>query len=269
MKGLAAAIAVLAATAATAAAAETMPLFDAHLHYNREAWEEVPVAEALQLMDQAGVRRAVVSSTPDDGTLRLFDAAPARIVPVLRPYRTDADRGSWYRDPAVVGYLEQRLQRGVYRGIGEFHVHGDAADTEVMRRIVALAAARDLVLYAHSDERAVEIFFAMDPRARVLWAHAGMSSEPESVGRMLDRYPNLWVELSIRSDVAPAGRLDPAWKQLFLRHPDRFLYGTDTYVTPRWRELPGIAGAARRWLDELPPQVRHGIAYGNGARLFP
>ncbi|HSO07060.1 MAG TPA: amidohydrolase family protein [Pelomicrobium sp.] len=267
MKRWLAAAAMAAAT--TTAAAEPLALFDAHLHYNREAWAEVPPAQALRLIEQAGIRRAVVSSTPDEGTLELYALAPERIVPVLRPYRTDADRATWYRDPAIVAYLEERLQRGVHRGIGEFHVHGDAADTAVVGRIVELAVARDLVLYAHSDERAVEILFAKNPRARVLWAHAGMNSEPDAVSRMLDRFPNLWVELSIRGDVAPAGALDPQWRALFVRHPDRFLYGTDTYVTSRWHELPGIAEAARRWLGQLPPEVARRIAYQNGERLFP
>lgn len=260
--------AVLLAAAGTTAAAEPLPLFDAHLHYNREAWAEVPPAQALRQLDTAGIGRALVSSTPDEGSLRLHAAAPRRIVPLFRPYRTDADRATWMRDPAIVAYIEQGLRPGVHRGIGEFHVHGEAADTDVVRRIVALAVARDLILCAHSDERAVAILLGMDPRARVLWAHAGMSAEPGAVGRMLDRHPNLWVELSIRGDVAPGGRLDPQWRELFLRHPDRFLYGTDTYVTLRWHELPGIADAARRWLDQLPPEAARRIAHENGERLF-
>jgi hypothetical protein len=255
--------------AATTAWAERMPLFDAHIHYNREAWAEVPPAQALRLLDEAGIGRAVVSSTPDEGSLRLYEAAPQRIVPLFRPYRTDADRATWMRDPAIVAYIEQGLRPGVHRGVGEFHVLGDAADTEVVGRIVALAVARDLILCAHSDERAVDVLFAKDPRARVLWAHAGMTAGPDAVGRMLDRHPNLWVELSIRGDVAPGGRLDPEWRALFLRHPDRFLYGTDTYVTSRWAQTPAIADAARRWLAELPPAVGEAIARGNGERLFP
>ncbi|MGZ9136279.1 MAG: hypothetical protein ACXW4K_02330 [Candidatus Deferrimicrobiaceae bacterium] len=47
-----------------------LPLFDAHVYYNREAWEVLPPEAGITILDRAGVARALVSSTPDDGTLR-------------------------------------------------------------------------------------------------------------------------------------------------------------------------------------------------------
>src|SRR5207249_3720372 len=82
-----------------------------------------------------GVTRAFVSSTPDEGTVRLYDLAPERIVPVLQPYREKGDAGRWYQDPGVVPYLEERLARGGYRGIGEFHLQGSAARSVVVRQV--------------------------------------------------------------------------------------------------------------------------------------
>lgn len=271
MKRLPSALALIGLfwTPALPAQAERIPLFDAHIHYSGDAWEPVPVSEALMLLDEGGIVRGLASSTPDDGTLRLYEAAPQRIVPELRPYRTPSDVGNWHRDPTIVPYLEQRLKRGIYKGIGEFHLHGDEARSEVVRQVVALAVKHDLVLHAHSDDKAVELLFAIDPKAKVMWAHAGMSATAETVGRMLDRYPGLWVELAIRSDVAPGGTLDPAWRAMFLRHPDRFMYGTDTYTPGRWPQLPAIADNARRWLGELPREVAEKIAFRNGDTLFP
>ena len=92
-------------------------------------------------MDQAGVRRAFVSSTPDDGTVRLFEMAPDRIVPVLRPYRQPGELSTWHQDPTVVPYLEQRLARPIYRGIGEFHLTGSDARSPVVRQVAELARA--------------------------------------------------------------------------------------------------------------------------------
>ena len=91
-------------------------------------------------MDQAGVRRGFVSSTPDDGTVRLYEAAPDRIVPVLRPYRQPGELATWHQDPTVVPYLEQRLARPIYRGIGEFHLTGSDARAPVVRQVAELAA---------------------------------------------------------------------------------------------------------------------------------
>ena len=45
-----------------------------------------------------------------------------------------------------------------------------------------------------------------------------MHEPPEVVGAHLDRYPRLWTELWFRAaDVAPGGRLGPAWRALFER----------------------------------------------------
>jgi predicted TIM-barrel fold metal-dependent hydrolase len=113
----------------------------------------------------------------------------------------------------------------------------------------------------------VEILFRHDPMARVLWAHAGFIS-PEEVARMLDRYPGLWVETAIRHDIGPGGDLAPAWKEVFLRYSDRWLVGTDTYVTSRWHRMKEIHAETRAWLARLPSEVAEKLAWRNGARLF-
>ncbi|MBI2313682.1 MAG: amidohydrolase family protein [Betaproteobacteria bacterium] len=221
-----------------------------------------------KIFEQAGISRALVSSTPNDGTERLHEAMPKRVVPELRPYRTREDMASWNRDPTILPFIEERLNKGIYRGIGEFHLHGDDAMSEVVKKVVDLAVTRGLILHAHSDGRAVEHLFAANPKARVLWAHAGMSSSAQEVGNMLERHRNLWVELAIRSDVAPGGRLDPAWRALFLRFPDRILVGTDTWVASRWEEVVPLAKTTRRWLAELPREVAEKIAHKNAAALL-
>jgi predicted TIM-barrel fold metal-dependent hydrolase len=106
------------------------------------------------------------------------------------------------------------------------------------------------------------------PQTRFLWAHAGMSASATTVARLLEQSANLWVELSLRSDVAPGGTLDPAWQGVFLRYPDRFMVGTDTWVTSRWETLAEGMRATRRWLDQLPREVAEQIAYRNAERLF-
>ena len=266
-------VAVLAAIlllplAGVAASAQELPIFEAHLHYSQDAWDPYTPDAILAILDRARVHRALVSSTPDDGTLKLYEKAPKRIVPFLRPYRSRADMGSWYADPAVLAYVEERLKTNIYRGIGEFHLFGGQTGTPVMKRLVELAVEKNLFLHAHSDAKAVEELFGLNSRAKILWAHAGMSESAETVGKLLDRYPTLWVELALRSDVAPGGRLDPAWRALFLRHTQRFMVGTDTWVPSRWEALPGHLDEVRAWLRQLPTDVAEQIASGNGARLF-
>jgi hypothetical protein len=89
------------------------------------------------------------------------------------------------------------------------------------------------------------------------------------VTRLLDRFPRLWVDLALRTDVAPGGALDPQWQKVFVRHPDRFLLGTDTWVTSRWELVRDYMRDVQVWLGQLPPEVAEQIAFKNGDRLFP
>jgi len=247
--------------------AQEFPIFDAHVHYNQPDWSVYTPDAILKLFDRAGVIRAMVSSTPDDGTIKLYEKSPTRIVPILRPYRTDADRGSWTKDSSVLTYVEERLKKGIYRGIGEFHMSAGQTSTPVVRGFVQLAIRRGILLYAHTDYTGVEELLRLDPKVQVLWAHAGMSARPETIGQLLDRHAMLSVELSIRDDFAPRGRLDPAWRDLFLRHSDRFLVGSDTWTTSRWENFVEIHAAFRAWLNELSREVAEKLASKNGSRL--
>src|SRR5919202_668384 len=86
-----------------------LPIFDAHLHYNRDQWSVYSADDVLRLIDQAGVYKAFVSSTPDDGTMALYQRAPDRIVPSVRPYRVPNDEFAWMRDPSLVDYVQSEL----------------------------------------------------------------------------------------------------------------------------------------------------------------
>jgi hypothetical protein len=262
-----ASLAAVVLSAAFPARADELPIVDTHLHYSANSWQDYAPAALLTLLDQAAVRRGFVSSTPDDGTVRLYEAAPDRIVPVLRPYRQAGELSSWHQDPTVVPYVEQRLARPIYRGIGEFHLSGADARSPVVRQIAELASRHGLFLHCHCDAEATEILLGLVPGVRVLWAHAGMSAGPDEVGRLIRASADLLVELALRSDVAPGGQLDPAWRELFVRHPDRFMVGTDTWVPSRWADYAGVQRDTRAWLRQLPVDVARRLATENAESL--
>ena len=249
--------------------AAQLPIFDAHIHYSRPDWEVYSPERALSILSAAGVRRAIVSRTPDDGTLKLYEKAPKTVVPFLRPYRTRDDMGKWHSDPGVQTYVEDRLKRGIYRGIGEFHLSAADAGGPTVRRVAELAAERDLFLQAHVDDVAIERLLTLYPKVRFLWAHAGMSAPAPTVGRLLERFPKLYVELALRTDVASGGTLDPEWRAVFVKYPDRFMVGTDTWVTSRWEIMRDYHRDVQAWLAQLPRDVAEAIAWKNGDRLFP
>jgi hypothetical protein len=260
-------LALLWALAMPAAAQAPLPIFDAHLHYSHDAWERLPTKEAVALLRQAGLKRAMVSSSSDEGTQKLYAEAPDLVLPSLRPYRTRNEIGSWMHDASVIAHLESRLWQYRYVAIGEYHVYGADADLPVVQRVVQLAREYKLFLHSHSDADAIERQFKQDPDARILWAHAGFDS-PEKVREMLRKHKNLWCDLAFRSDHATMGRVDDGWRAAFLEFPDRFLVGTDTYTPERWYYVVEHARWSRQWLADLPRDVAERIAWKNGESLF-
>lgn len=264
---LAALLAVLPAASPPARAADALPIFDAHVHYSHDAWENLPPADAIAILRKAGIKRALVSSSGDDGTQRLAAAAPELIIPSLRPYRSRGEIGTWVRDDTVVAYLEDRLKRHRYAAIGEFHLYGADADLPVPRRMVALAKQHKLILHAHSDVEAIERLFKLDPDARILWAHSGFD-RPEKVREMLRKHKNLWCDLAFRSEHGAAGKVPAEWRAAFTEFPDRFTVGTDTFTPERWHYIGEHANWSRAWLSDLPAPLAERIAWRNGEALF-
>lgn len=244
------------------------PICDVQLHYNREAWEYFSPKGVVGTLGELNVTQALVSSTGNEGAFRLQARNREIIVPLLSPYRTREDRGTWVDDETLPGYLLQQLSDREYRGIGELHLLAGQAHKPVVRKVIELAAARRLAINLHAEAPVVEKVFAIAPDVRVLWAHAGMTASPEAIGILLDRFPNLSTELSHRTDIAPRGKLVPAWSALFLRHPDRFMVGSGTYTNELWYQLRYILAHYRRWLVLLPPEVAEQIAYKNALRFF-
>jgi predicted TIM-barrel fold metal-dependent hydrolase len=242
-----------------------MPLIDAHIHYSHDAWDVLPPAEAVKALRTAGLQRAFVSSSNDDGTQRLYALAPDLIVPVLLPYRRRGELAAWHRDPTVIDMLSDRLAKNRYAGIGEFHVFGAGADQSVLRSVVNLAAKCKIFLHAHSDVDAIDRIFLQNPDARVLWAHSGFAS-PEDVLAMLLKHQNLWSYLAFRSEQASDGKVDPAWRKAFEAFQNRFMLGTDTFVPERWYYVANYANSSRVWLADLPT-CRPADGFGGEDRL--
>lgn len=270
----------VAPTAAPAATPILMPIFDAHLHYSRESWAKYPPERVASMLDTLGVRSALVSSGPDEGTFRLRAALGDRIVPLLGPYRKGQDVFSWTRDGTLIPYLDSTYRAGVHKGFGEFHLSTGQIDLPVVQAALRFAARNNLFLHAHAEARVIaELLNGVAPDYVVLWAHAGVTATPEQVDALLARWPKLWTELSLRDDVAPNGVLDPRWRALFVKYPDRFMVGTDTWIVggtftgnERWDTYAIIVGAIRAWLGQLPTDLAEKIAHLNAERfmaLFP
>ncbi|MCZ8294537.1 MAG: amidohydrolase family protein [Hylemonella sp.] len=272
----------LALAGQTQAADYSGPLFDAHLHYNEEAYQGPhPLDDVLARMQRNGVRAIVANSRPNDGTKTLASAgaqtraAGVTVVPFIRLYRNRADYDNWFRDETIYTMVLTEFARGTaagpYRGIGEFHLYDSAnANGPVAKKLMQFAAEKQLAVLAHVDDVAIDLLMAHAPGARLIWAHTGIGGAPAArVQALLDKYPRLMGELSYRPGLTCGeGRLCPEWRALLLKYPDRFLLGSDTWVNQRWMYYDELMRGYRRWLGDLPPDVARRIAWDNGANLF-
>ena len=68
---LAATLLVGLGTASTLAQAPR-PVIDVHIHYSQDAWSMLPPPEAIKVLRRAGLKKAFVSSSSDDGTQMLL-----------------------------------------------------------------------------------------------------------------------------------------------------------------------------------------------------
>jgi len=251
--------------------ANTLPIFDAHMHWKQPAWEPFPPDVVVSMMDKNGVAMALVSSTPDEGTIRLWEYAPERFVPEMRPYNEQWGSRNWTKGEGVGDYIEQRVREYPHQGIGEFHLHRvDVEDQPLLKRIVALALEKDIPLHVHSGYHPVNYLYSLDPRLTIIWAHAGMSDPPAIINEMMNRYDTLYADTSFRElDILTGeGGIEPEWKTLLEQHADRFMVGSDTWVNAQWLDYDELIAQNRQWLAHLSPEAAHKIAYQNAAELF-
>ncbi len=245
-------------------------IHDGHIHYDQDVWETLPPADAISMLKAENIPRALVSATPTEGAEMLYQVDPDVVIPMLRPYKSWRHRYLWFNDPGLESYLLEHLARVPYRGFGEFHVFGEDVDSIPIEEMIELARERKLALHPHTDLEGMRIFLRKAPDVVVIWAHGGFNVPLETLQALLEDYPMLYIELSLREGmVDEGGRLTPAWRQLLTVFHTRFLVGMDTYKPSRWAELPEIAADARHWLAQLPDEVAADVARNNLDRLFP
>jgi hypothetical protein len=248
-----------------------LELFDAHMHYNQEPNPFYSLDKVLEVFRRNNVTGVLATSRPNKGTHQLVEAKASGlwVVPFIRPYRIRADIGTWFADPATLDLIQNEYKRGYFRGIGEFHISGNAAAGTIVKQVVDFAVERDLYLHCHCDESALLHLYGHNARAKVIWAHTGFSTPPSRVDELLRKHPMLWGELSYRNGLTDsAGKLTAEWHDVLTRNSDRFLIGSDTWINERWFAYDTILRAYRVWLAQLKRETAVSIASGNARRLF-
>jgi predicted nuclease of predicted toxin-antitoxin system len=274
---------LVAAQAALKTAVNQWPIFDAHLHYNVEAFGEgaanapYPMAKVFEIFKRNNVTAVIANSRPNSGTLALWErqktAQGAVVVPFIRLYRDRADYQTWHSNPEIWQMIQKEYAKGVFRGIGEFHLYNSGhAKGETAVKVMKFAQEKNLVVLAHCDDVAIETLLRHAPQAKVIWAHTGFGTSVQRIDSLLRQFPGLMGELSYRggmtNDAAGKVSVSAEWRQLFTQYPNRFLLGSDTWVNGRWEQYDATMQDYRAMLADLPEAIGQAIAWKNGYQLF-
>lgn len=263
-------IIILSSVLANLTAKAEIAINDGHIHYDEDVWSSLTPVEAANLLRQQNIQRALISATPTIGAEKIYAVAPELVVPMLRPYKSWRHRYFWFKDPALKQYLLEHLARAPYRGFGEFHIFGDDVLSKPVDQMIELAREKKLALHPHADLKAMQIFLNKAPDLVIIWAHGGFKEPVKVLKQLLDKYPRLYIELSLREGMLEDGEtLTSEWRQFLIDYQQRFMVGADTYKPSRWADLPETIADIRSWIKQLPDDVAEDIARNNINRLFP
>jgi predicted TIM-barrel fold metal-dependent hydrolase len=257
------------------------PLIDAHSH--------VPNATAIDAyvtaMKRHNVLKVVLLGV---GGLQKEDTA--WITAASKKYPDRVVAGLPLPDPtseSAASQLAVQLERGKPRVIGEVHMRQVGRrlidrdpNGPVFGKILDAAAKFEVPIVIHYEltdqaETALDRALAAHRKSLVVLAHGG-EGPPGRLDRLLFRNPNLFVDLSgMHFQRTPAlasetGPMDPGWKALIEKMPDRFMMGVDVWAARLFEPpmLDRLFAWTRRILGELKPDVAERVAHRNAAKLY-
>lgn len=293
----------LLAAPARLSAEQPLPIIDAHSQLEHEIAPE----RIIRLMDQAQVSRTILAArrkTTIRDMIKLARKYPDRITAAVR-----IKGGAYQGKPvgAFKKFLAKQTNHPEFAAMAEVLMY-HARKTDRKGRTIASevaflpgsdkpAAALEVALskgwpfiihieFASLGARRAEYMNEMEailrahPRHPFLLIHMGQLG-PEQVGRLLAAHLNLHfipahttpVTLSeSREPWTPMfeGRtLSAPWRELILRHPDRFILGFDNVWAKHWKEF--YLAQVRLWrqaLGTMPDAVAHAVAHRNAERLW-
>lgn len=255
-----------------------LTLIDAHSHYSKADTEAFTPQQIVQILDDNAVEKILITGTPNKGTDQLYNYAPERVIPFLSVYRSKADKANWMHREETVAEAKKALQSGIYKGIGELHIFAKDRKSPVLKGLVELARTHQLPMLIHADAEIIDEVFAINPNAKVLWAHLGTRPEIELLQAMLDKYPNrLFIDTSVRdkkflgnlqTNGPTPNSLRPEWREFLIKNQDRMLAAVDTFSVNRWKTYDLVINDIQTWLADLPPEVAQKIAYQNARTFF-
>lgn len=256
----------------------------------------------IRRMDAAGVYRTILAARSGRKPGEIADFAtryPERIVPSVRTKSDAFDKNpaNWRKS------VQAQINSGRFRAMAEtllYHAKKGNKAPEIRaypeddRVKFALAAAveRGWPFVVHIEfaslspperERfmaGIEALLREYPKLPFLLNHMGQLEAPEAA-RLIMAHANFHLLTAHTTSVITresrepwtrmfeGERLIPAWKELMLAHPDRFVFALDNVWYTHWDVF--YLEQVKQWrqaLADVPPSVAHAVAHGNAERLW-
>jgi len=284
----------------------SQPGVAAELHFvdaHSQVDEDVSDLELIiRRMDAAGVYRTILAARSGRKPGEVADFAsrhPERIVPSVRTKSDAFDKNpaNWRQS------VQAQLNSGRFRAMAEILLYhakkGNKApevraypEDERVKFALAAAVERGWPFVVHIEfaslspperERFMAGFEALlreYPTHPFLINHMGQLQPPEAA-RLITAHANFHLltahttSVITRQSREPWTRmfdgehLAPAWKELMLAHPDRFVFALDNVWHQHWDAF--YLEQVKQWrqaLADVPPAVAHAVAHGNAERLW-
>jgi len=267
------------------------PFADVHVHFNWDQKEMISAEQIVTRLKRANIAFAVVSSTPSELALELKQAGGDLIIPFFSPYTHPLGKRDWYLNERTVQLVEEGLRSGQYHGIGEVHFMAGfrpKTDNPIFVQLLALARQYAVPVLIHVDAGSEKKFADVcrhNPGIRFIFAHAGGNLHTSQVRRIIEQCGRVMIELSARDPwrygglTGDDGLLLPAWRELILEYPQRFLVGTDPVwkvtrtqtwdqTDDGWDYFAQLLTYHRHWIAALPAAAQRRLTLDNASQLF-
>jgi predicted TIM-barrel fold metal-dependent hydrolase len=280
-------------------AAEELYFVDAHSQVDEDVRD---LDLIIRRMDAAGVNQTILaarSGRKPGEVVEFSNLHPGRIVPSVRIKSDSFDKNpaKWRK------FVQAQINSGRFRSMSEFLLYharkGNKApevraypEDERVRFALAAAIERGWPFVVHIEfaslsaserERFMAGFESLmreNPQLQFLINHMGQLQPPEAA-KLITAHDNFHLLTAHTTTIITSEsdepwtrmfegeRLAPAWKELMIAHPERFVFALDNVWLKHWEAYyPEQIKQWRHALADLPPSVAHAVAHGNAERLW-
>ena len=280
---------VLCMRGSRAAEPRNVRYVDAHSHL----FKAMSADDEIAAFRKAGIAGVLIMWPDPEPVREIARKNPRYAIPWLS---LSALQGSVVSDDTAAQFVQARDQDG-FCGFGEMATRlpppneqvSDAAFVADPRRVKIYDAANaegtpvnmHVSLVEPETLAAVERIVATHPRSPFIIAHGGGGIAPELIGRLLAAHPNLHFDLSgplspprgggaprPQAALAADGSLQPDWRALIERFPDRFMFAMDIQSVESVQGIAAKLAAARAAFAPLPAAVEEAVAHRNIERVL-